>query len=181
MAIASLLSNVFSMLIPFIGGVFIFNEPVILTVSSSDGFFLAPYSKLIGFILIIIGVLLCYKPSKTAEKNQSLPAIAALDNVQNNIDLSSADSDLMETAFNEDEQEFLLLSKFGQLFNDTMIVEIKEIAKKLVLTEEKIVKLLKKWQKELPFNIQDDSVVVDDIETFKDTLNKKINSFETLK
>ena len=59
MSIVSTIVNIFSIIIPFIGGIFIFGDPLIL---SNEIPFLG-YLKIIGLISIVIGVLLNYKKS----------------------------------------------------------------------------------------------------------------------
>ena len=61
MNISSVLSNVFSILITIIGEVLLFGDQLIIPASETSGVFLGSYFNIIGFILILIGVILCYK------------------------------------------------------------------------------------------------------------------------
>lgn len=57
MSIVSTIVNIFSIIIPFIGGIFIFGDPLIL---STQNPFLN-YLKIIGLVSIVIGVFMNYK------------------------------------------------------------------------------------------------------------------------
>lgn len=63
MSMVSTIVNIISILIPFVGGILIFGENFIILLNGEMQF-PGSYMKLIGFTLIIIGVLLAYNPKK---------------------------------------------------------------------------------------------------------------------
>ncbi len=69
MAMVSTIVNVISILIPFIGGVLIFNEELLILFEDRYTF-PNSYVKIFGLVLIIIGVLLAYKNDTKARLNK---------------------------------------------------------------------------------------------------------------
>lgn len=61
MSLVSTIVNIISILVPFIGGILIFNETLLIPLNGQIRF-PDSFVKIIGLVFIIIGVLLAYKP-----------------------------------------------------------------------------------------------------------------------
>jgi len=70
MSIVSTLVNIISVVIPFIGGIVIFGDALLIT-SPDIPFDFFRYFKILGFLWIILGVILCYHPTEKILETKS--------------------------------------------------------------------------------------------------------------